>query len=247
LDIPDFLKIKFIKMINHDFITLNCSDGTSMDAYVACPAQAGNLPALILLQEAFGVNHHIRNVAERLCKEGYVVIAPDLFHRTAKRIEIAYTDFASVAPHFQAVTYDGLNSDLSACYDWLKDQPFVNTAKIGSIGFCMGGRVAFYANAILPMAASVSFYGGRTETISHLAEKLHGPQLFFWGGLDKHITEDAINTVINAMKQAGKEYTNVVISYADHGFHCDERSSYHSLASKEAWVHTIAFLNNRLQ
>ncbi len=234
-------------MINHDFITLNCSDGTSVDAYVAFPAQAGNHPALILLQEAFGVNHHIRNVAERLSKEGYAVIAPDLFHRTAKRIEIAYTDFASVAPHFQAVTNEGLTSDLIACYDWLKNQAVINSSKIGCIGFCMGGRVAFYANAILPMAASVSFYGGRTDAIVHLAEKLHGPQLFFWGGLDKHISEDSINTVINAMKKAGKDFTNVVISYADHGFNCDERSSYHPLAAKEAWAHTIAFLNNRLR
>ena len=175
------------------------------------------------------------------------MIAPDLFHRTAKRIEIVYTDYALVAPHLQAVTYEGLTSDLTACHDWLKNQKIINSTKVGSIGFCMGGRVAFYANAILPMAASVSFYGGRTDTISHLAEKLHGPQLFFWGGLDKHITEDAINIVINAMKKAGKDYTNVVISYADHGFNCDERSSYHPLASKEAWAYMIAFLKNRLQ
>lgn len=234
-------------MTNHDFISLTVPDETSMYAYVAIPDQGKNLPALILLQEAFGVNHHIRNVAERLCKEGYAVIAPDLFHRTVNRIEIAYTDFESVRPHVKAVTYEGLSRDLETCYAWLKDQPLINANKTGSIGFCMGGRVAFYANAILPIAAAVSFYGGGIDSISQLAEKLHGPQLFIWGGLDKHITEDKIDTVISAMKNTGKDFTNVMISYAGHGFHCDERSNYHPQAAKEAWALTIAFLYNRLR
>ncbi|MBC3539315.1 dienelactone hydrolase family protein [Rufibacter sediminis] len=234
-------------MTNHDFITLQVSDGTAMEAYVAVPAESGPVPAIILLQEAFGVNGHIRNIAERLCQEGYAVIAPDLFHRTVKRLEASYADFASVMPHYQALTQDGLSADLKASYDWLQQQPTVQPGKTGSIGFCLGGRVSFLANAVLPLSAAVSYYGGGTDTLAHEAVNLHAPQLFFWGGKDVHIPQEKIDTVINAVKAAGKDYINTVISYADHGFHCDERASYHPLAAREAWATTLAFFENRLK
>ena len=93
-------------MHNHEFITLLVEDGTTMEAYVAFPEGLDSFPAMIVLQEAFGVNSHIRNIADRLCKEGYAVIAPELFHRTGKRIEIGYTDFPSAAPHMQGISFE---------------------------------------------------------------------------------------------------------------------------------------------
>ena len=234
-------------MKNHDFQTINVADGSEMDAYIAFPEGDGKFPAVILFQEAYGVNNHIRNVAERLCKEGYAVIAPDLFHRTVRRIEAAYTDFPLVAPHFQAVTMDTLIADATASFNWLQEQNNVIKDKIGSIGFCMGGRAAFIANTVLPLAAAVSYYGGGLDQLAHKAADLHAPQLFYWGGKDQHITQEKIDTVINAVKAAGKDYSNVVISYADHGFNCDERAAYHPLAAKEAWAHTLAFFANRLK
>src|SRR5690349_8690371 len=106
-------------MNNHDFVTLPVADGTEMDAYIALPGEDRSYPGIILLQEAFGVNHHIRNVAERLCNEGYAVIAPDLFHRDGRLMEIAYTDFGSAMPHIKALTNEGLKHDLQAAYQWL--------------------------------------------------------------------------------------------------------------------------------
>ena len=79
-----------------------------------------------------------------------------------------------------------------------------------------------------------------------LAKDLHGPQLFYWGGLDKHILPQQIEGVVSAVKSAGKEYTNVVISYGDHGFNCDERPSYQPKAAREAWAMSMAFLKNNL-
>ena len=125
-------------MENHSFITLPLADGSEMDAYIALPENKGPFPAIILLQEAFGVNHHIRNVAKRLNKEGYAVIAPDLFHRTASRIEIDYKDFAAARPHMQAISNEGLEADLKACYTWLQHQETIDSSRIGSIGFCLG-------------------------------------------------------------------------------------------------------------
>jgi len=98
------------------------------------------------------------------------------------------------------------------------------------------------ANAVLPLKAAISYYGGGTDTIADKAKDLHGRHLFFWGGLDKHIKSENIHTVISAMEAAEKDYINVKISYADHAFACDDRPSYNETATKEAWALTLAFL-----
>lgn len=234
-------------MNNHDFTTLSIADGTEMDAYIALPGEDRSYPGILLFQEAFGVNHHIRNVAERLCNEGYAVIAPDLFHRTGKRIELAYTNFSSAMPHIKALTKEGLKLDVQAAYNWIQQHPTVTPEKIGSIGFCMGGRVSFLANATLPLSAAVSYYGGGLDTLVNEASDLHGTHLFFWGGKDTHIPQEKMDIIVNAVKAAGKDYINTVISYANHGFNCDERPAYHPLAAKEAWTMTLAFFVNRLK
>ena len=220
-----------------------------MQAYVSSAEGKGPFPGVIVLQEAFGVNSHIRSIADRLSKEGYVVIAPELFHRTAEPgFEIGYTvDFSVIVPHFQAMNPESMSADMKAAFDWLQQQQEVQTSRIGCIGFCLGGRAAFLANAVLPISAAISFYGGRTDALADKASDLHAPHLFFWGGLDKHITQDQIDTVINAVKKAGKVYTNVVISNADHGFNCDDRASYNKQAAGEAWALSLAFLRNNLQ
>ncbi|WP_210517737.1 dienelactone hydrolase family protein [Hymenobacter terricola] len=234
-------------MSDQNFVTLAVADGTEMRAYMAFPASTGPVPGIILLQEAFGVNQHIRSVADRLAAAGYAVVAPELFHRTAAPgLEISYSDFPSAAPHFQGITVEGLTADLQAAHAWLTTQPLVMADKIGSIGFCLGGRVSFLANAVLPLAAAVSYYGGGTHTIKDHAKDLHAPHLFFWGGLDAHISKAQITEVIEAVEAAQKPYINTVISYADHGFNCDERPSYNAAAAGEAWALTLAFFKEKL-
>jgi len=235
-------------MSDQQFITLPVADGTQMRAYTAFPGSTGPVAGIILLQEAFGVNHHIRSVADRLAQAGYAVVAPELFHRTAAPgLEIAYADFnTAAAPHYNAINPDNLTADLTAAHAWLTSQPLVKADKIGSIGFCLGGRVSFLANAVLPLAAGVSYYGGGTHLLKDRAAELHAPHLFFWGGLDAHISKARIAEVIEAVEAAGKPYINTVISYADHGFHCDERPSYHPQAAAEAWALTLAFFKEKL-
>ncbi|WP_201980830.1 dienelactone hydrolase family protein [Hymenobacter rubidus] len=234
-------------MSDQNSTVLPVADGTEMHAYTAFPDSTGPVPGIILLQEAFGVNPHIRSVADRLAAAGYAVVAPELFHRTAvPGQEFAYSDFASAAPHLYGVTVEGLSADLQAAHAWLTAQPLVMTDKIGSIGFCLGGRVSFLANAVLPLAAAVSYYGGGTHLLKDRAKDLHAPHLFFWGGLDTHISKAQIGEVIDAVEAAQKPYINTVISYADHGFHCDARPSYHPEAAKEAWALTLAFFKEKL-
>src|ERR1700761_6927081 len=229
-----------------NYADLAISDGTEMAAYIAKPENKNDkAPAIILLQEAFGVNGHMRNVADDFAARGYVVITPEIFHRTAPKYwEGPYTDFAAVMPHYSAITNEGLTADLQACYDWLSANDKVDTTKIYSIGYCLGGRVSFLANAVLPLAAGVSYYGGSTDQLADKAKDLHGRHLFFWGGLDKHIPDASINTVLNALDEAGKEYINVKISYADHAFSCDERPAYNKSASDDALALTLAFMKN---
>ncbi len=234
--------------MNTKRISLKVGDGPEMEAYVSMPEAKGPVPAVLVFQEAFGVNGHIRNVTDRIAKEGYVAITPELFHRTAPAgFECGYTDFAAAAPHFQALTPDALAADVMAAYDWLRTQPEVVKDKIGTIGFCLGGRVSFIANAAARFSACISYYGGGTGQLLDRVNNLQAPHLFFWGGLDKHIGQDQVDAVVAAMKNAEKPFINTVISYADHGFNCDEKPAYNPDAAKEAWAMSMAFLKNKFE
>lgn len=233
-------------MANADYIELAVSDGTTMRAYVARPEGAGPRPAIMVFQEAFGVNEHIRDVTHRFAGEGFVAIAPELFHRTGSGFEGSYGDFAAVQPHMQAMTVDGQIADIQACYEWLTKQPNVNSKAIASTGYCMGGSASFLADSAVPLQASVSYYGGRIADMLDRAGSLNAPLLMFWGGLDKHIPAEKYRAAEDALIAAGKTYANVVFSDADHGFFCDVRPSYNERASREAWALTLSFLRDHL-
>lgn len=230
-----------------EYISLIVKDASEMQAYVAQPEGISPFPAVIVLQEAFGVNAHIRDIADRLAKEGYIAIAPEIYHRTAPAgFETSYTDFSKAAPHFQAMTIEGMENDLQATYDWLQQQQNVQKESIASIGFCLGGRVSFIANTYLPLKAGISFYGGGTHTLLDRTKDLKSPHLFFWAGKDQHIKPEFVAEINKALTTAEKDFINVQISYVDHGFFCNERASYHPKAALESWALTRSFLENNL-
>jgi carboxymethylenebutenolidase len=230
--------------VSTEKITLNVADGTSMSAYVATPAGADKAPGLLVFQEAFGVNAHIRDVTERFAGQGYVAIAPELFHRTGPGFEGVYSNFPACMPHMQALTPDGLIADARAAFDWLQKNPRVLPNATGSVGFCMGGRVSFLANSALPLKAAISFYGGNiVPALLPRAAAQHGPILFFWGALDSHIPKENIRAIVDAMQEAKKTYVNVEFSDADHGFFCDARPSYKETAARQAWDLSLRFLS----
>jgi carboxymethylenebutenolidase len=226
-------------------VAVSVADGSSMEAFVVRPTGHGSFPALLLFQEAFGVNFHIREVAHRFARLGIVVIAPELFHRTAPPgTEIPYDNFPLAQPHLKALTPEALKLDVRATYDWLLAQPFVKRDLIACIGFCFGGRVSFLANATLPLQAAVSFYGGGiAPALLGEVPNLHATMLFFWGGLDKHIGQDQIRPLMDACNDQGKAFVNVEISNADHGFFCDARPSYNHEAAELGWKLTLSFLD----
>jgi carboxymethylenebutenolidase len=237
--------------ITSESVQLGVNDGTSMRAWVARPKEKGANPGLLLFQEAFGVNAHIRDVAGRFAREGFVTIAPELFHRTAPAgWEGSYDDFPGVMPHMKALNDSSMAADQRAAFDWLRN--FIGAdLPILSIGYCMGGRASFLASITLPLAGAVSYYGGgiapnaNNPGLLGRAAGVQCPLLFFWGGRDKHIPPDHVKAVADALRAAGKNFVNVEISNADHAFFCDARPSYSPAAALLAWPLTLAFLKAR--
>ncbi|HET7563691.1 MAG TPA: dienelactone hydrolase family protein [Gemmatimonadaceae bacterium] len=227
------------------YVTVKVSDGTEMNAYVAHPSGAGPHPAIMVFQDGFGVNASSRPAADRYAGQGFVAIAPELFHRTAVGFEGSYDDFDTVMPHIRALTTEGLIADVTASFEWLRAQRDVNATQIAAVGFCMGGRTAYLANSALPLAASISYYGGSIAPgLLDRAPQLHGPQLFFWGGQDKGIPPEQRRAVADAVSAAGKQFVNVVFSNANHGFFTAHR--HEPAAARESWALSMAFLGDAL-
>ena len=227
--------------IQSDWVDLNVDDGTTMRAWVARPDGPPPARGLLVFQEAFGVNPHIRDVTERFADTGFLAIAPELFHRTAPEFEGSYTDFPAAMPHLQAVTVSGIEADVRAAYGWLERAGVAGNA--AAVGYCFGGRVAFVANTTVPLKAAASYYGGHIPPLLGRAGRLAGRMLFFWGGLDHHIPEEQRREVVKAVGDAAKPFVDVVFSDADHGFFCDARASYQPAAAAQAWSLTHAFFD----
>lgn len=235
-------------------ITLNVSDGTGMNAFLARPSGAGKHPGMLVFQEAFGVNEHIHEICRRTAAEGFVALAPELFHRSAPPgYEGSYDRMDEALAHVRALTESGLEADIRAAHEALAADAAVDSTCILSIGFCMGGRVSFLADALVPLRASISFYGGGIAPgrmgpgLLGRAADLHAPILLFWGGRDKHIGTEQPRAVADTLRAAGKTFLTVEFSDADHGFFNDRRASYHPASAAQAWALCRAFWKDLLR
>lgn len=237
--------------ITSEYVQMGVNDGSSMRAWVARPKEKGANPGLLVFQEAFGVNAHIRDIAVRFAREGFVALAPELFHRTAPPSwEGRYDDFPSTAPHMKALNDSSMAADQRAAFDWLRGY-IGDGLPILAIGYCMGGRAAFLASLTLQLAGAVCYYGGgiapnaANPGLLGRAAGVRCPLLLFWGGRDKHIPPEHVRAVNDALRAAGKNFVNVEISNADHAFFCDARAAYNPAAALLAWPLTLAFLRTR--
>ncbi|MGC2167951.1 MAG: dienelactone hydrolase family protein [Acidimicrobiales bacterium] len=208
--------------------------------------------ALIVIQEGFGVNDHIRNVADRFTDDGYFVIAPHLYHRSGSS-EIPYDDIESAVAQMATLTKDGLTNDLGAATNFLAGLGF-NPASIGIVGFCMGGSVALYAATIGTIGAAVSFYGGGISVgrmglppLLEVAEDLVSPWLGLYGDLDAGIPISDVED-LRTLTDSLPVVTEIVrYPQAGHGFHCDARANaFNEQASRDAAERTREFLDAQL-
>jgi carboxymethylenebutenolidase len=209
--------------------------------------------AVIVLQEAFGVNDHIRGVADRFADEGYLAVAPQLFHRDGSP-EIAYDDFASAMPFMANLSAQGLTNDLNATTDFLATLGF-HAPNIAALGFCMGGTVSFFAATLGTVGAAASFYGGGVATgrfelpaLVELAADLTCPWLGLYGDLDQSIPVEQVEALRVATNAVS--VTTEIVRYADagHGFHCDARpESFNDAAASDARARALAFFAAHLR
>jgi carboxymethylenebutenolidase len=237
-----------------DNVTIRTDDGP-MDTFVALPDGAERGPALVLFQEAFGVNAHIRDVARRLAREGFVVLAPELFHRAGRGVELAYGDMSKVLPYMGALDNGMIERDLRATLEHARAHPRVDPARVGSIGFCMGGFAAFLAACRSDVAATVAFYGGGLvrgrpnlglKPLVDEIPKIQAPILLVFGGADQSIPPGDVEALRSSLERNGKKFEVVVYPAAGHAFFCNERPSYSPDAAAAAWPKTIAFLRAHL-
>ncbi len=216
---------------------------------------SARLPAVLVLQEAFGVNPHMKRVCRRVASLGYAAFSPELFHRTGQGLEFGYDDFPRIRPLLGELTNERISEDLSAAFQHVSRRPDVDPERIASWGFCMGGWASVLAACNLPLAAAVSYYGGGlvrprdgigfTPLIGRL-ESIRCPLLFVFGAKDGGIPPEDIGALHARMEKLGKAHEVEVYPDAGHGFFCEDRTAYHRESAEASWARSTAWLAARL-
>ncbi len=222
-------------------VTVATPDGP-MPAFLCNPAQSGRFPAVLLLMEAFGLTAHIRDVAARLAKEGYVVLAPDLYYRERSNLTFDYDQVAAAMAMMGQLDFGPpIEADLRAAIAYLQSRP--DTDRIGVTGFCLGGGLSFLAACRFSaeIAAAAPFYGMVLDEWIEAVQDISVPMLLFFGGQDSFIGDDRVQQIETRFGQLGKDCTVQVYTDANHGFFCHERESYHAAAASHAWQTLMDF------
>jgi carboxymethylenebutenolidase len=219
--------------------TLTAADSFKLGAYRADPSGPAK-GGIVVIQEIFGVNHHIRAVCDRLAGEGYAAVAPALFDRQQRNFESGYSpdEIASARKFVANPDWGAMMRDTQAAIDAAKkDGP------VGIIGFCTGGTIAFLSAAKLNgLSAAIGYYGG--QIAKNADEKPKVPTELHFGEKDASIPMSDVEAI---KQKRGGDCEIYVYPDAGHGFHCDERGSYNEAAAKVAWRRSIAFLQTNLK
>ncbi|RYY67668.1 MAG: dienelactone hydrolase family protein [Comamonadaceae bacterium] len=218
------------------FIDLTAKDGVTFPAYVAEPAGQPK-GAIVVLQEIFGVNSHIRSVADGYAAAGYLAVAPATFHRVKPGVELGYTGDdmqagMALKTAVEALPAPGVLQDVQAAVEYA-----AKAGKVGIVGYCWGGLLTWRAAAdVAGIAAAAPYYGGGMTTPEESARKSKVPVLAHFGSKDHWISLESVE----AFKKAHPE-VEVHVYEADHGFNCDQRGSYDAPAATLAKERTLAF------
>ena len=241
---------------NNERLEINV-DGASMGAYLVRPDGDDPCPGILLFMEVFGINEHIRSVADRVAAEGYVVMAPDVFHRSAPGIELEYDEqgLGKGVELMSQVTATELLADIRAALDTLGARADVGGRGVGTMGFCFGGHAAYLAACEFPIAATASFYGGGVAVAAPGEEApptversggIGGKVLCLFGENDDYIPLDQVGVVRAALEKGGVEHEVVVYPGVGHGFFCDARDSYDAESAADAWARVTGLFASEL-
>ncbi|WP_448144675.1 dienelactone hydrolase family protein [Pseudomonas silesiensis] len=230
--------------VTTQWIEIDSADG-KFGAYLAIPHTRKG-PGIVLIQEIFGVNEHIRSVAEQYAADGYLVIAPDLFWRNGQRIELDYDEagWKRAVELMNATDIGQAQKDIELAIDALKAQPGLEGG-IASIGYCFGGLLSYHTAANGLVDVAVAYYGGGIQNQLERADEIEVPLLMHFGEEDSHIPLDAVEKIAERFEN-NDNVEIVVYPEAEHGFNCSHRDSYNQRAAAEAHGNTLIFLGQEL-
>ena len=241
--------------------TIPAPDGFALPIFSARPTGDGPWPVVVVVSEIFGVHEYIRDLCRRLAKAGYAAVAPSFFNRVEDPAGLS--DMSRVQQIVGAANYEQVMGDVSATLDWVSQQLWANSDKVGITGFCWGGKVVWQACArFAALDAGVAWYGrlapSPTATPEQatagqpwpvdLADDLKCPVLGLYGGQDRGIPMPSVEAVREALQRAGQTTSGIhVYPDAPHAFHADYRDSYRAAAAADGWSRLLAFFNERLK
>ena len=227
------------------WIDIKAQDGGQFKGYLALPHNAdkgARGPGIVLIQEIFGVNSHIRGVADQYASDGYTVLAPDLFWRMQPMVDLGYgeADFQKGIGYMQKLDFAAAVKDLAAAAATLRNLPQCS-GKVASVGYCMGGMLSYLCAANAGVDAAVCYYGGGIHTKLDEAGKVKCPILFHFAGEDAHIPMSAVESVKRTF--AGREGARIdVYPGVGHGFNCWDRPAYNQQSAALARGRSLSFL-----
>jgi carboxymethylenebutenolidase len=224
-----------------EYVKLHAADGHALSAYVARPEYPpGREPiaALVVVQEIFGVNPHIRSVADGYANDGFLAVAPALFDRIQPGVELAYDgpDLQTAMSFIPRFDTEKALSDVAAAIEYAKT---ATGKKVGVVGYCFGGTLAWLAACRLHPAAAVGYYGGRIG--NYAGETPTSPVMLHFGRQDAHIPAEDVEKV-----HVAHPHVEIYWYDAGHGFNCDARASYNAAAAIEARARSLSFLKQYL-
>lgn len=220
-----------------DYVTLNAEDGHKLTAYVARP-EGKPIAGLVVVQEIFGVNAHIRSVADGYAKDGFLAVVPALFDRFQPGIELGYegADLQAAMRFVPLLDMEKSLADVAAAVEFAGS---ATGKKVGVIGYCLGGTLAWLAATRLHPAAAVGYYAGRIG--NYAGETPAAPVMLHFGKQDKHIPADEVAKV-----HAAHPEVEIFWYDAGHGFNCNPRPSYNADAAAQARERSLSFLRKHL-
>jgi carboxymethylenebutenolidase len=229
-------------------VLISTPDG-QMPAVVFTPTEPDTKPAVLLLMEAFGLTSHIRDLAARIARVGYVVLAPDLYYRELPNNKFGYDEVEQAMAMMYRLDFKSTEDDIRAALAFLKSRADVYPERVGVTGFCLGGGLSFLTACKLSaeIDAAAPFYGMVLDEWIEAVVDITVPVYLFFGGADSFIPSERIRQIESRFQELNKDYTLKVYPDAGHGFFCNERSDYNRNAAEDAWHELTQFFQQHLK
>ena len=226
--------------------------GDGLRAYYGAPEGSGPHPCVVVYIEAFGVNDHFQKLTQRLADEGFATITPDIYDGEI----YAYDNLDGAIGKLKAMDDETVMAQTEQCLDWLAGHTEADTSRAAVMGFCMGGRYAFLANAQLAsrFKGAAAFYGGGIgpeedfvgrKTLLDRIEEMQTPILLWYGSEDQSIQPEELGRLAKAMAEGRREYRMTCFPNVGHGFFCEDRASYDEYAAETSFKQTVDFFRTQ--